>query len=165
MSFKDDIRRIEVAYPDIVRGHQYDLEERKHLGQPVNPPRDPPHLILDCTYLYYRYNGTAGEYVFQYEHSHRPSGFDIWHLENNPNNHIYKRVTFGDIVSTRNPNKKQSRAALQAVNSLPYDIKKLISKYGGNKKRTRNRKSLKNKKITRKNQKSKKKKTRKNKIY
>jgi len=163
MNFDDNIERIEVRPPAI--GQQYDLEVRKHLGQPVNPPDHPPHLILDCTYMYYQNNGPVGAFVFRYKHPYRRSGFEDWPMEDNPNNHIYKRATIGDIVSVRNPNKKQSITALRAVNHLPDDMKKLISKYGGNKKRTRNRKTLKNKKNNKKKQKikkSKKKKTRNN---
>jgi len=107
--------------------------------------------------LYYQNNGTVAKFVFQYEHSEHN-----WHIEHNPNNHIYKRVTVGDIVSSRNPNTEQSRAALQAIDSLSEDAKIEISKWGGNKKsKKRTRKNKKSKKRTRKNKKSKKKKPRK----
>ena len=162
MSFQDDIQRIEVFYPyNIIIGDKYDLKVSKwgHSTHLFHTPL----LLLDCTYMRYRNDGdgTVNKLVFQCKHGNNPRN---WYIEHNPNNHIYKRATVGDIVSTLNPNKAQRDAARRALAPLSRDPVAKISTYGGNKKKTRKIKSLKNKKSkkrTRKNKKSKKKKPRK----
>ena len=160
MNFQDGIQRIEVFYPDdIIIEDKYDLKVSKwahstHLAHT-------PLLLLDCTYMGYRNDGdgTVNKLVFQCKHGNNPRN---WYIEHNPNNHIYKRATVGDIVSNRNPNTEQRRVARQALASLSRDPITKISEWGGNKKsKKRTRKNKKSKKRTRKNKKSKKKKPRK----
>lgn len=143
--------RTAVLHKDLIKGAKYDLsitiyDNKNTHGHYVWTP---PDIVKNLKFSG-REKGDSklrknNKLIFI-----EPDG-KVKNVDDHPQNKVYRTKTLGDVLSTKNTDKKQSSSALQALTPL-YGNKDVMThsmKYGGKKKR-KGRKTLKKKSIKKK---------------
>jgi uncharacterized protein len=129
-----------VEYKDLIKGEIYDLqirayerrEEFNHNNVYVEV-RPTIEFLNNMAFVGFTY---TNRFLIFKKH------LDMTYVIKHPENKVYNRKTIGEILSTTNPDKKQSSATINALtksvfDNLPDGVKRVIKSYGGKKKSKR----------------------------